>query len=161
MWQRISWLALAVTLGMGIGLPVDASPTTKSPVLATRGTGFQLISNRAVLEGSALDATCQNVLQQPISCDEYVASLGQKTYRGSLDNAGLTNIVCSASCERALTTARRRILGACSSTPELIPGYPVIALIESVITGWNETCLRDKDSTKFCNGTLDLPQLRK
>jgi hypothetical protein len=33
----------------------------------------------------------------------------------------------------------------------LYPGYPVIAIIDAVVSGWNETCLKDTDGG-YCNG---------
>lgn len=147
-------LRTIVALFLAVTLPVQASPTAVSSSsigLQKRAAGFQLVSE-SLLKGSNLGQTCQQTLLQTINCDDYVATLGEKTYHGSLEDTQLTNTVCAATCEKALLTARRRISGSCASTPELITGYPVNALIESVVTGWNETCLKDKDGSKFCNG---------
>lgn len=133
-------------------LSVEGCPYSKAnTALRNRAVGFQLMSNKQ-LQGSSLNANCQQVLQQIINCDNYVASLGERTYHGSLNDAVLTNAVCQAACETALVTARRRITGACASTPDLVPGYPVASLIETVITGWNETCIKDNGTGKYCNG---------
>ena len=42
-------------------------------------------------------------------------------------------------------------MGACAQTPDLFPGYPVLAMIDPVVSGWNETCLKDTDGG-YCNG---------
>ena len=53
----------------------------------------------------------------------------QKAYHGSLEGLGLTEKGCWASCSTSLTTARRRVAGACASTPNLYDGYPVLRLV--------------------------------
>ncbi|KAI5455805.1 LysM domain protein [Mariannaea sp. PMI_226] len=148
--------SLLSVLSFGNGLLVEARhPHPRAALLSPRATGFQLISNPALLQGSDLSDSCQSVLQQSIACDTYVASFKAKEYHGSLNNTALTNSVCAASCGIALTTARRRIAGACASTPELFPGYPILSIIDTVITGWNETCLKDKTSGKYCNDIIE------
>ncbi|EFY87854.1 LysM domain protein [Metarhizium acridum CQMa 102] len=123
-------------------------------LLESRATGFQLVTSKQ-LEGSTLNSNCQQVLQQTIQCDEYVANFRERGYRGSLDSSALTDSVCQATCERSLLNARRRLAAVCASTPDLMPGYPVATLIETTIAGWNETCLKDKDTGKYCNDIID------
>ncbi|EXU95641.1 LysM domain protein [Metarhizium robertsii] len=132
----------------------EASRAGAFPALDRRANGFRLVDNG--LPGfSGLGSTCRQVLQQVIKCEEYVANLGLKEYHGLVPDGVLADEVCKATCEISLTTARRRILGACSSTPELAPGYPLLALVDSIIYGWNETCLRDKSTGKYCNDILE------
>lgn len=131
--------------------PGEASRASAFPALDRRADGFRLVDNG--LPGfSDLGSTCQQVLQQVIKCEEYVANLGLKEYHGLVPDGVLADEVCKVTCEISLTTARRRILGACSSTPELAPGYSLLALVDSIIYGWNETCLRDKSTGNYCNG---------
>ncbi|KAJ3496988.1 hypothetical protein NLG97_g2243 [Lecanicillium saksenae] len=128
-----------------------ASLISSAVALQSRdGRGFKLTDEKS-LQSSNLNPTCKGVLLQPIACDENVADLGDRRYHGSLGDEDVMDSVCSASCERALGTARRRIQGACRSTPDLMPGYPVLSLIDSIIAGWNETCLKDA-SGAYCNG---------
>ena len=142
-------MALAWILFSGLQV-ADARVT--SEVLKRQTTvGFQL-GEDGMFDGLDLDSACERVLYQQISCDAFVSTLGQKTYHGSLGDQDLSDDVCSESCSTALTTARRRISGACASTPDLLPGYPVLALIDSIITGWKETCLTDSSTGEYCNG---------
>lgn len=101
--------------------------------------------------GLGLTTTCENILYQNINCNPFVLSLGQKVYHGSPGDKTFTETVCSATCSSALQNAQRRITGACAQTPELFPGFPVTALIDPIISGWNETCLKDSDGA-YCNG---------
>lgn len=109
------------------------------------------IAPTGAFAGLGLAATCESVLYQSINCNPYVLNLGQKVYHGSPGNKTFTDTVCSSTCWTALQTARRRIVGACAQTPDLFPGYPVLAMIDPVVSGWNETCLKDTDGG-YCNG---------
>jgi hypothetical protein len=113
--------------------------------------GFTLVPNGS-FKGLGLTSVCEQVLYQTINCDNFTQTLNEPKYHSSLNNTALTASVCATSCGTALATARRRISGACVSTPDIIPGYPVLALIDKIYTGWNETCLKDNGSSRYCNG---------
>ncbi|CCC12069.1 hypothetical protein SMACR_02290 [Sordaria macrospora] len=111
--------------------------------------------------GLGLAATCESVLYQSINCHAYVLNLGQKVYHGSPGNKTFTDTICSPTCWTSLQTARRRIVGACTQTPDLFPGYPVLAMIDPVVSGWNETCLKDSDGG-YCNAKIEtFPEVEK
>ena len=115
-------------------------------------TGFQLAPQGA-LSGLGLASSCEQVLYQTIDCDRYVANFAQKVYHSSPGDKAFTDTVCAATCSAALATARRRVVGACSSTPDLFEGYPVLSLVDPIIDGWKETCFKDADG-EYCNGKL-------
>ena len=140
-------LAAGAFLGTAQGSPIMSLLS----LLQTRALGFQAVPQQ-LLDISQLDATCLQVLQQKINCEEAVADLGVREYHGSLEDAALTDAVCAASCKTALTTARRRMAGACAKTPDVLPGMTVLSFIDSIITGWDETCLKDEESGEYCNG---------
>ncbi|KAL1641021.1 hypothetical protein SLS58_006463 [Diplodia intermedia] len=137
-------------------LPVHASTLPESffsTSLTKRATfeEFQLTPTGS-LSGLGLDATCEQVLYQNVTCDDYVSSLGEKAYHNGLNDTSLANSVCDSSCGNSLKTMQRRVAGACANTPEMLPGYPVLALVDSIYTGWNETCIKDNATESFCNG---------
>ncbi|KAK1994860.1 hypothetical protein LX36DRAFT_692917 [Colletotrichum falcatum] len=123
-------------------------------LLKSRALGFQAVPQQ-LLDMVSLDATCLQVLKQTINCEETVADLGQREYHGSLETIELTDAVCTPSCKSALTVARRRIQGACAKTPELLPGMTILSQIDSVVAGWEETCLKDEASGKYCNDIIE------
>lgn len=133
---------------------VGGSPLSLKSLLGMRAIGFQTVPQQ-LLDLSNVSSTCLAVLGQTINCDETVATLGQHEYHGSLSSLALTNAVCAATCQTALTTARRRIAGACAATPELLPGMTVLSAIDSITTGWNETCIKDTASGQYCNDIID------
>lgn len=70
--------------------------------------------------------SCEQVLYQQIQYHTAVGGLAPKVYHGTLGDQAFTDTICSTSYSTGLTTARRRITGACASTPEIVPGYPVV-----------------------------------
>lgn len=131
---------------------VEARGIPRMELLSARqtSTGFQL-GAQGTFSGFGLTSACEQVLYQTVNCDPYVLKLSKKVYHGSPGDKAFTDKVCSATCSTALSTTRRRIAGSCSTTPDLFPGYPVLSLIDSVMSGWNETCLKDTDGA-YCNG---------
>ncbi|KAF7551417.1 hypothetical protein G7Z17_g5036 [Cylindrodendrum hubeiense] len=146
-------LATTFPLALLLGT-THAGPLSSLNAVRRQTSGFSLAPDWK-LEASNIDSTCKQVLQQTISCDDYVAELGKREYRSSLEDTVLTDSVCAATCNRSLTTSKRRISGACGKTPDLTPGVPVATLIESIISGWEETCLKDTESGGYCNDIID------
>lgn len=114
-------------------------------------TGFQLAEKQS-LSGLGLSAACEQAIYQPLKCDNFTANLGGSTYHGSISDTALVASVCDSTCSTALTTLRASIATACATSPTLFPGFPTLALIDSIRGGWNETCLKDTASGGYCNG---------
>jgi hypothetical protein len=134
------------------GLP-EVPRQLPEPMISARqaaGQTFQLAAEGSLAQ-FGLSSVCEGVLYQSINCNPYVKTLGHKTYHGSPGDKTFTDTVCAATCSTALVNVQRRIAGACAASPNLFPGYPVLAMIDSVITGWNETCFKDTDG-QYCNG---------
>jgi hypothetical protein len=140
----------ALVLGALVGIAQSGTISSMSR-LEPRAVAFQMIPQQ-LLDMSTLDPICLTTLKQTVNCEETVAELGQRKYHGALGDVKLTDAVCVASCKTALTTARRRAAGACTSTPELLPGMTILSYIDSITTGWDETCLKDGTSGLYCNG---------
>lgn len=142
------WCMVEAAAARGL-LPVQLPDSLSARQAANT---FQLAA-QGTLAGFGLASTCEGVLYQAINCDPYVKTLGLKAYHGSPGDKAFTDTVCSTTCSTALTNARRRITGACAASPNLFPGYPVLAMIDSIISGWDETCLKDTDGG-YCNGDI-------
>lgn len=39
----------------------------------------------------------------------------------------------------------------CAGSPNLLPGMAVVSIIDSILTGWEETCLKDEQPGDCCN----------
>lgn len=122
--------------------------------------GFQIVEPGS-LESLGLGATCEQVLYQPLKCDNYTARFSTPKYRRRLGDKGLTASVCDSSCSGALTVFSRRVNSACTAKKEIYPGYPTAALIDTIWGGWNETCLMDANKSQYCNGKQDRDKTRR
>lgn len=97
-----------------------------------------------------LPGPCKTALTQLIKCDAHAKLFLRQSYRGSLDNDTLTELVCDPSCGVSLKTWYDTVSASCS-------GYTVSNSVPTkfggiVWSGWNETCLQDPETGKYCNG---------
>ena len=120
-------------------------------------TGFEIFTNNS-LAAAGLASVCETALYQTIKCDDIVSSFGQGLYYGSVGDGNKTieDSVCASSCGDALAAFHQSIIVACASSPDLIPGVPLIGAIDSIWSGWNETCLVDASTGEYCNGQIKL-----
>lgn len=137
---------------LGRFITVAAQPQHVSATSVSRdeNAGFQPIPQR-LLNVVELDSNCQRAAKQLIKCHEGVDELGRREYHGSLGDSGLTDLVCAPSCKQALVTARENIEMTCAGSPNLLPGMAVVSIIDSILTGWEETCLKDEQPGDCCN----------
>lgn len=96
-----------------------------------------------------LDA-CKVSLTQSIKCDAHAKLFLRPTYRGSLANKTLTDRVCAESCGASLKDWFNGVAANCE-------GYTVLSSAATkaggqIWSGWNETCLTDPATGRYCNG---------
>ncbi|KAF7544086.1 hypothetical protein G7Z17_g10231 [Cylindrodendrum hubeiense] len=98
---------------------------------------------------------CVSALSADITCNSYIRSFMQSSYRGSLENITLTDQICTGICSASLRkwfdTVSKDCAGktfASSNTvPALYGGY--------IWAGWNETCIKDPKTRRYCNDIID------
>ena len=138
-----------------IGLALSFKGLTHAreyPLISTgQFRGLQIVP-QSLLDGSTLTPKCKEALEELADCDESVNDLRLKEYHGSFQDEAWADIVCAPACRDVLYARRQLIHDNCASTPELAPGWPVAALIDSIISGWNEACLKDLETKAYCNG---------
>lgn len=117
----------------------------------TNFTGFALFEQDSLSE-NGLSSSCEAAMYQKINCDDIVHTFGYKSYYGTVGNKSTVDSVCADSCMADLLNFRQSINVACSSTPDFAPGIPLVAFIDSIWSGWNETCLLDTATREYCNG---------
>ena len=115
------------------------------------GSSFQLVPSQA-FRSANLTQSCQDALYAALECDSYVSKLGRPVWHGSLDNTSLTDTVCSTECGQSLSTFHDNVVAQCGADATIAQGIPALSVIDSVWTGWNETCLKSANGT-YCNGT--------
>jgi hypothetical protein len=97
-----------------------------------------------------LPAACKTSLTQLVKCDPYALMFLEENYRGSLDNDTLTESVCDQSCATSLESWFDNVDSTCAGYN--VTGSAATKYGGRIWSGWNETCLKDTTSGKYCNG---------
>ncbi|KAI9157867.1 hypothetical protein HJFPF1_05850 [Paramyrothecium foliicola] len=126
-----------------------------SALVGAQSTKPQLAPQGAYA-GIGLDAPCEAALYQEFDCHAVVGELSYQGHHGSIGDKSSTDSVCALFCAKALDTLRRRVLAVCRRTPDLVQGCAVIALVDTIMTGWNEACQKDKETGQYCNSEFPL-----
>jgi hypothetical protein len=111
--------------------------------------GFALYEADFVARLTAPDI-CKYALQELIVCDPFVSSFQSLTYRGTLNNASLTDSVCDEACKYSVKNWIANVERNCPNVT--VAEGPVTAPAKFIMSGLEETCLRDKTSGLYCNG---------
>jgi hypothetical protein len=89
-----------------------------------------------------------------IACPKHIRSFVAPSVHGSLKNITLTNEICTGTCSASLRSWFNNVVSACANddfgdgVPQRLGGY--------IWAGWNETCIKDPRSKKYCNGEYPL-----
>ncbi|KAJ9199434.1 hypothetical protein DTO164E3_4746 [Paecilomyces variotii] len=111
--------------------------------------GFQLY-DPSDLEG--LTAPCVTALTRIIKCDSYLLKFQEAFYHGSLGNDTLADSVCDKSCGASLQEWFDTVSMSCAG--QNVTGAVPTKLGGIVYQGYNETCLKDPGSGKYCNDII-------
>ncbi|KAF5000824.1 hypothetical protein FGRMN_1432 [Fusarium graminum] len=97
---------------------------------------------------------CVSALSADIACDPYIRSFMQPRLRGSLENTTLTDRICVGTCSGSLRNWFNAVSKEC--TDEALGSSNVIPtqLGGNIWAGWNETCIKDPKTKKYCNDII-------
>lgn len=111
------------------------------------------------VDGLRAPDTCKNALKELVLCSEFASSFQTLSYRGSLRNDTLTDMVCDTECRDSVDRWIKNVDRACSDLS--IAEGPASVPAQFVKSGLDETCLKDKNSGRYCNGkcAATLPTL--
>lgn len=143
------WLSLLAQGGLGHN---SQSPLLPHEAYDPKTSSVQLVSSEDFSD-SNLTQSCQDALYATLKCDEYVLYLGRQEYHNSLESISLTDTVCSTECGQSLSTFHDNVVAQCGLDATIARGTSALSVIDSVWTGWNETCLKSPNGT-YCNGLL-------
>ncbi|RHZ63004.1 hypothetical protein CDV55_105196 [Aspergillus turcosus] len=101
---------------------------------------------------TGLPSACKTSLTQLVECDPYTQLFLRDVYRGTLDNETLTESVCDEGCGASLKSWFDNVATDCA-------GYNVSDSAATkyggqIWSGWNETCLTDPATGKYCNDVI-------
>ncbi|RKK95856.1 hypothetical protein BFJ68_g14592 [Fusarium oxysporum] len=119
------------------------------------GAGAFRIYEAEDLEAYDVSAACVSALSADITCNPYIRSFMQPSYRGSLDNVTFTDQICVGTCSGSLRRwfdtvskdCEGETLGSSNAVPMRYGG--------NIWAGWNETCIKDPKTKKYCNDIID------
>ncbi|RKK66855.1 hypothetical protein BFJ69_g15020 [Fusarium oxysporum] len=97
--------------------------------------------------------TCASALSADIACNPYIHDFMSLRYRFSLENVTLTDEICVSSCSSSLRQWFNSVSKECTGdewkstmVPTAYGGY--------IWAGWNETCVKDPKTKKYCNDII-------
>jgi hypothetical protein len=105
------------------------------------------------VNGAILPESCRNALTELIACDNRTESFQVSGLRSWLGTVKDTDSVCMDSCGESLQNWFNSVSIACDgwqvndALPTLLGGR--------IWTGWNQTCLKDPNTGKYCGEIID------
>ncbi|KAJ4087132.1 hypothetical protein NW760_013789 [Fusarium oxysporum] len=108
--------------------------------------------NATELENKNVGDSCVKALAANIACPKHIRSFVAPSVHGSLKNITLTNEICTGTCSASLRSWFNNVVSACANddfgdgVPQRLGGY--------IWAGWNETCIKDPRSKKYCNDII-------
>ncbi|KAL2811038.1 pectate lyase superfamily protein-domain-containing protein [Aspergillus granulosus] len=101
---------------------------------------------------SEFTSVCRTSMTQRIDCHDETYLLQGRSWKGGLGNDTLSDLVCSPGCEASIASWFNGVAGNCATEKEraLIP----TRLGGQLWAGWNETCLKDPDTDRYCGDVI-------
>ncbi|OBT80414.1 hypothetical protein VF21_00738 [Pseudogymnoascus sp. 05NY08] len=117
--------------------------------------GYRVWSNALLdsLYGPALPDSCRSALTEVIACDNRTETYQSGGIRGWFGTINDTDIVCAASCGESLKSWFDSVSIACAGY-HVNNAHPAL-LGGRIWSGWNQTCLLDRPSGRYCGEVID------
>jgi hypothetical protein len=112
--------------------------------------GFSIYSS-STIDAADLPMNCKTSLADSFKCDPYLSTMMMATYHGSLYNDTLTESLCDPGCGKSLGQWVGSVQHNCAGYN--ISGAPLELYGGRMWAAYNETCSKDKETGKYCNGT--------
>ncbi|KAM5453040.1 hypothetical protein McanCB49686_004992 [Microsporum canis] len=112
--------------------------------------GFHLYENATLPD---ITKTCKTALTQRIDCHSFYQEWVRPIYHGTFHDGEFTQYLCDEGCKKSLENWFGTVELACAgqnitgTLPTLLGGY--------LYQGYNETCLKDTATGKYCNEIID------
>jgi hypothetical protein len=116
--------------------------------LARDFDGYRVYTSE-LLQDAKLSPPCTAALSGLIRCDIYTQNFQTPSYRGSL-NATLAASVCDPGCGTSLQNWFGSVSHSCQG--QLLDGVLATKVGGFIWAGYNETCLKDRQTGLYCNG---------
>lgn len=114
------------------------------------GEGIQLYLPESL--DVTLGNSCIDALAATIDCHSYVQTFTELRYRQSLQNVTLTDAICAPGCSQSLRGWFDSVSTACAG--KMVGGAIPTKYGGYMWAGWNETCVKDPRTKKYCNDVI-------
>ena len=119
------------------------------------GVGAFRVFEVADLDNYDIGDACVSALSADIACNPYIRSFMELSYRGSLENITLTDEICVGTCSGSLRKWFEAVSKDCAGKSFGSSGRAIPTQYGGNIwAGWNETCVKDPKTNRYCNGKL-------
>ncbi|KAG9251359.1 pectate lyase superfamily protein-domain-containing protein [Emericellopsis atlantica] len=132
---------------------------TVNPAGQQKFEGYRIWTSESLesMHSLHLPATCSSALTEVIRCDNRTEVFQEPGLHSWLGSKEETDIVCDASCEESLSNWFQTVSVACD-------GYKISDALPTLLggriwAGYNETCLKDPETGKYCGEIIDNFQL--
>ncbi|CAG9998333.1 unnamed protein product [Clonostachys byssicola] len=116
--------------------------------------GFQVYDAADVGEmRNKFPEICNTALTQRIDCESTVEGFAKVSHHGTLGNDTLTDLVCQTGCGKSLKSWYDNVESSCSGY-KLDNGALPVLLGARMYAGYNETCLKDESTGRYCNDII-------
>lgn len=108
----------------------------------------------ADLDNYDVGDACVSALSADIACNPYIRSFMELSYRGSLENVTLTSEICTGTCSASLRKWFDAVSKDCAGKSFGSSNAVLTQYGGNIWAGWNETCVKDPKTKRYCNGML-------
>ncbi|KAK7941548.1 LysM domain-containingprotein [Apiospora aurea] len=160
----LGWMSTVVVLAILASATFDSRGPirTFSPTINEHGHGSPprgwTLFEEGTLSAVGLKKECEASLYQQIQCDASTKSLTTQKFDGG--DKAVVDHACTDGCSRALQALHIAVDTSCGAKAELVPGMPILDLVDRLWYNWNQSCFVDPDSGKNCNNMIaELPDV--
>lgn len=116
-------------------------------------TGFYLYEDQ--YDGNFLNtlpSSCQSALTQVVDCPDKIQGFQVANWQGGFENDTLSKQVCSAECEVSIKSWFSHVTENCAGVNQT--SFPFNSRGGRLWASWNQTCVQDPATGKYCGGKL-------
>ncbi|KAM0344969.1 hypothetical protein ACHAPU_006847 [Fusarium lateritium] len=111
------------------------------------------VYDATLLSSDNLGEECVEALGAEIACHIEVRTFMQRAYRGPLRSTSLTDKVCTSECSASLRSWFNSVANVCDA--KNFDGGVPMKFGGFMWAGWNETCVKDPKTKKYCNDVIE------
>ncbi|RSL82095.1 hypothetical protein CDV31_016965 [Fusarium ambrosium] len=124
--------------------------------LFVEASAFRIYEAEDLVDMYDVGEACVSALSADITCNPYIRDFMQLSYRGSLENVTLTDEICTGTCSASLRKWFDTVSKDCTDETAKSSDFIPTRYGGNIWAGWNETCVKDPKTKKYCNDIIDV-----